>query len=200
MDMYATDMKEIKKALEYLLISSKNKEESSVSNTQASENAPETVTHPIEEISGDSMVLNIRRKDVKDVNDVATTKCQIHNLLIPKAVLDTGANCSIMSKNLAKKLKLSIDTTNPTSIEGVATEADTIGWVYQVPVSVGSVTIIEDFLIVDDDKPALLLGTPWITRARMILDLNNRSLFIPNSENLFFRSEVSVQTNKKKKS
>ena len=191
-------MKEIKKALEYLLITSKNR--GAIAKAQAVENVPETMSHPIEEISGDNMVLNILRKKDNDVNDVATTKCQIYRLSIPKAVLDTGANCSIMSKNLAKKLKLSIDTTKPTSIEGVATEADTIGWVYQVPVSVGSVTILEDFLVVDDDKPALLLGTPWITRSRVILDLNNRSLFIPNSENLFFRSEVSVQTNKKKKS
>ena len=194
--MYETDMKEIKKALEYLLTSKTSNKEQRVSDS-SSVSSTKVVENPVEEISGDNMVLNLLRKEV---NDVATTKCQIYRLSIPRAVIDTGANCSIMSKNLAKKLKLSIDTTKPTSIEGVATEADTIGWVYQVPVSVGSVTITEDFIVVDDDKPALLLGTPWITRSRVILDLNNRSLFIPNSENLFFRSEVSVQTNKKKKS
>src|SRR2546421_728688 len=115
---------------------------------------------------------------MKPATDVVTIKCRINKLIIPSAVIDSGANCSIMSKNIAKKLGLNIDTNRNTSLEGVATEYEAIGWVYDVPVSIGFFTLVDDFIVVDDNKPALLIGTPWLDRARSSIDFDNRVLYI----------------------
>ncbi|CAG8748098.1 9998_t:CDS:2, partial [Dentiscutata heterogama] len=55
----------------------------------------------------------------RPANDLTIAECRINNILIPKAVLD-GARC----------LGLKIDTTNPPSLEGVATNASSYGWCY----------------------------------------------------------------------
>ena len=195
-DVYEGDMKEIKKVLEYLVTVVKNP---SCENTSLNEQ------HPIENASNNQpdienvsepMVFNILRKPA---SDVVTIKCRINKLTIPSAVLDSGANCSIMSLHIAKKLGLDIDTTRATSIEGVATESDTIGWVYNIPVSVGFFTLLNDFIIVDDNKPALLLGTPWLDRAQAMIDFQSRILYIRNSNDLLFNVPISVHKSKDKK-
>ncbi|RIA99954.1 hypothetical protein C2G38_2236365, partial [Gigaspora rosea] len=48
------------------------------------------------------------RKD--PATDVVTTKCKIKRLVIPAATVDPGANFAIMSEDIAKRLKLVIDT------------------------------------------------------------------------------------------
>ncbi|CAJ0640931.1 16378_t:CDS:1 [Entrophospora sp. SA101] len=106
-----------------------------------------------------------------------------------------------MSLNITKKLGLDIDTSRTTSLEGVATESDTIGWVYNIPVSVGFFTLLNDFIVVDDNKPALLLGTPWLDKAQAIIDFQSRILYIRNSNDLLFNVPISVhKSNDKKKS
>ena len=162
-------MKEIKKVLEYLVTLKENSKA-----TMDKIAPPENNTQPqsnteVEQVS-EPMVFNILRKPA---TDVVTTKCRINKLSIPSAVLDSGANCSIMSKNIAKKLGLEIDTNKPASLEGVATESDTIGWVYNVPISIGFFTLVDDFIVVDDNKPALLLGTPWLDRAQAMIDFQS---------------------------
>src|SRR5271168_4765412 len=49
-------------------------------------------------------------------NDLTTAECQINNVSIPKAVLDGGAQYTIMSRKLARCLGLKIDTSNPSSL------------------------------------------------------------------------------------
>ncbi|CAG8784091.1 7948_t:CDS:2 [Cetraspora pellucida] len=82
-------------------------------------------------------------------NDVATITCQItslsgKNIQVPGALIDSGANCSL-------KLK------------------ESIGTCYNVPITFGygdnSCTITEDFPVMDDDKPWILLGTPLLDHA-----------------------------------
>ncbi|KAF0543316.1 hypothetical protein F8M41_004098 [Gigaspora margarita] len=76
-------------------------------------------------------------------NDVATICCKISSPLgkivqVPSAMIDSGENCSVISKGLIKLL-------------GAEEE--------------NSCTISEDFPVMDDDKPWILLGTPWLDRA-----------------------------------
>ena len=197
-DIYETDMGEIKKILEYLVTTVKqtnsdgqSPESKSLPKIHEKEQTP-VEERPLTHVS-EPMVFNILRKPA---SDVVTTKCRINKLTIPSAVLDSGANCSIMSKNIAKKLGFDIDTSRSTALEGVATESDTIGWVYNVPVSIGFFTLLDDFIVVDDNKPALLLGTPWLDRAQAMIDFQNRLLYIRNSADLMFNVPISVHKSK----
>ena len=192
-------MHELKKVLEYLVTVVKQDKNPSNENTSLKEQQPIENTsdnQPAIENVSEPMVFNILRKPA---SDVVTIKCRINKLSIPSAVLDSGANCSIMSLNIAKKLGLDIDTNRPTSLEGVATESDTIGWVYNVPVSIGFFTLLNDFIVVDDNKPALLLGTPWLDRAQAMIDFQSRILYIRNSNDLLFNVPISVHKTKDKK-
>jgi Aspartyl protease len=190
-------MQELKKVLEYLVTVVKQDKNPSNENTSLKEQQPIENTsdnQPAIENVSEPMVFNILRKPA---SDVVTIKCRINKLSIPSAVLDSGANCSIMSLNIAKKLGLDIDTNRPTSLEGVATESDTIGWVYSVPVSIGFFTLVTDFIVIDDNKPALLLGTPWLDKAQAMIDFQSRILYIRNSNDLLFNVPISVHKTKK---
>nr|CAG8488959.1 5850_t:CDS:2 [Entrophospora candida] len=185
-DVYETDMKELKKVLEYLITIVKN---------PSHENTSLNEQQPVENTS------NIQPAIENVTSDVVTIKCRINKLRIPSAVLDSSANCSIMSLNIAKKLGLDIDTSRTTSLEGVATESDTIGWVHNIPVSVGFFTLLNDFIVVNDNKPALLLGTPWLDKVQAMIDFQSRILYIRNSNDLLFNVLISVhKSNDKKKS
>jgi hypothetical protein len=192
-------MQELKKVLEYLVTVVKQDKNPSNENTSLKEQQPIENTsddQPAIENVSEPMVFNILRKPA---SDVVTIKCRINKLSIPSAVLDSGANCSIMSLNIAKKLGLDIDRNRPTSLEGVATESDTIGWVYNVPVSIGFFTLVTNFIVVDDNKPALLLGTPWLDKAQAMIDFQSRLLYIRNSNDLLFNVPISVHKSKDKK-
>ncbi|CAG8747174.1 10896_t:CDS:2, partial [Cetraspora pellucida] len=94
-----------------------------------------------------SIEINFIRKIIP--NNVATITCQItspsgKNIQVPGALIDSGANCSLKSKEF-------IETC------------------YNVPITFSygdnSCTITEDFPVMDDDKPWILLGTPLLDHA-----------------------------------
>ena len=95
-------MQELKKVLEYLVTVVKQDKNPSNENTSLKEQQPIENTsdnQPAIENVSEPMVFNILRKPA---SDVVTIKCRINKLSIPSAVLDSGANCSIMSLNIAK--------------------------------------------------------------------------------------------------
>lgn len=190
--MYESDLKEIKKAIEFLITSINQPK-----NIPPENKLDETQSNP--EIEQINVPMEINRILQKPATDVVTINCRIYGLKIPSAVIDSGANCCIMSKNIAKKLGLNIDTNKAIALEGVATENEAIGWVYDVPVSIGFFTLVDDFIVVDDNKPALLLGTPWLDRAHSKIDFDNRVLYIRNSADLTFNVPISVHKYKDKK-
>ena len=107
-------------------------------------------------------------------NDVATITCQItspsgKNIQVPGALIDSGANCSLKSKGLAKLLGMNIDKNKKPSVKWRNNSLESIGTCYNVPITFGygdnSCTITEDFPVMDDDKPWILLGTPLLDRA-----------------------------------
>ncbi|RGB30968.1 hypothetical protein C1646_764614 [Rhizophagus diaphanus] len=84
-------------------------------------------------------------------NDVATIRCKISSPLgkivqVPSALIDSGANCSVLSKGLIKLLGAEIDKNKKPPVNQ----------------DNNNCTISEDFPVMDDDKPWILLGTPWL--------------------------------------
>ncbi|KAF0427892.1 hypothetical protein F8M41_005942 [Gigaspora margarita] len=107
-------------------------------------------------------------------NDVATICCKISSLLekivqVPSAMIDSGANCSVISKGLIKLLGAEVDKNKKPSIKWCNNSLESSGISYNILVTVSqrenSCTISKDFLVIDDDKPWILLGTPWLDQA-----------------------------------
>ncbi|KAF0358149.1 hypothetical protein F8M41_014473 [Gigaspora margarita] len=79
------------------------------------------------------------------------------------------ANCSVISKGLIKLLRAEVDKNKKLFVKWRNNSLESSGISYNISVIVGqgenSCTISEDFPVMDDDKPWILLGTPWLDRA-----------------------------------
>lgn len=134
----------------------------------------------------------------KSASDVVTIKTKVvapeseKSLVIPTTIFDTGSDSSLISNNIVKRLNLDVDRSNAPDLSGVATKSDTIGTVYGLGILVydgeNSKKIEDDFMVVKSDKDFLLLGVPWIDRANVILDFQNRQLTIP----LSLRKKITI--------
>ncbi|CAG8752574.1 16971_t:CDS:1, partial [Dentiscutata heterogama] len=132
------------------------------------------------------MDINLVRRPA---NDLTTAECRINNILIPKTVLDGGSQSTFLSKKLARRLRLKIDTTNPPSLEGVATNASSYGWCYNVPITFSNraltrdtdYTMIHDVIVIDYDKYALIIGTDWLDLAGGKVDYEKHEFRVGNT-------------------
>ncbi|KAF0555161.1 hypothetical protein F8M41_017926 [Gigaspora margarita] len=92
------------------------------------------------------------------------------NVQVPSAMIDSGANCLVISKGLIKLLGAEVDKNKKPSVKWRNNSLESSGISYNISVTVGqgenSCTISEDFPVMDDDKTWILLGTPWLDRAR----------------------------------
>ncbi|KAF0335070.1 hypothetical protein F8M41_016723 [Gigaspora margarita] len=104
--------------------------------------------------------INFIRKIIP--NDVATICCKISSPLgkiiqVPSAMIDSGANCSVISKGLIKLLGAEVDKNKKPSVKWRNNSLESSGISYNISVTVGqgenSCTISEDFPVMDDDKP-----------------------------------------------
>ncbi|GET52580.1 hypothetical protein GLOIN_2v1885507 [Rhizophagus irregularis DAOM 181602=DAOM 197198] len=120
--------------------------------------------------------LEINFLQLDDPNDVATISCKIKNVCIPYAMIDTGSDSSVISKNVAKHLGLKIDQKNIHALNGVAGSTKTLGTINEIPITIGegtnTVTISDEFSVIPTekdrngkDKSLLILGTQWQYRA-----------------------------------
>ena len=175
-------MEEIRKTLEYLIANIKQ------THPETDENVHPGTTHSITDstILDEPMDINLVRRPA---NDITTTECRINKVIIPKTVLDGGAQCSIMSKKLARRLGLKIDKNNPPPLKGVATDAESFGWSYNVPITFANpslprstdFTLTHDVIISDYDKYALILGTDWLDLAAGKIDWKKREFYVGNT-------------------
>ncbi|KAF0511763.1 hypothetical protein F8M41_018196 [Gigaspora margarita] len=94
-------------------------------------------------------------------NDVATICCKISLALgkivqAPSAMIDSRANCSVISKGLIKLLGAEVDKNKKPSVKCCNNSVESSDISYNISVTVGqkenSCTISEDFLVMDDDK------------------------------------------------
>ncbi|KAF0499389.1 hypothetical protein F8M41_020473 [Gigaspora margarita] len=84
-------------------------------------------------------------------------------------MIDSGANCSVISKGLIKLLGAEVDKNKKPSVKWRNNSLESSSISYNISFTVGqgenSCTISEDFPVMDDNKPWILLGTPWLDRA-----------------------------------
>ncbi|KAF0524543.1 hypothetical protein F8M41_015157 [Gigaspora margarita] len=75
---------------------------------------------------------------------------------VPSAMIDSGANCLVISKGLIKLLEAEVDKNKKPSVKWYNNFLESSGISYNISVTVGqgenSCTISEDFLVMDDDK------------------------------------------------
>ena len=161
--------------------------------------------------------INFIRKIIP--NDVATICCKISSPLgkivqVPSAMIDSGANCSVISKGLIKLLEAEVDKNKKPSVKWRNNSLESSGISYNISVTVGqgenSCTISEDFPVMDDDKPWILLGTPWLDRAgwepivkrEFKLMHKNKVITIPlsvhKSQREILKPEINLTLEKKK--
>ena len=101
---------------------------------------------------------------------------------------------------IVKRLELDVDKTIAPDLSGVATKSDIMGTTYGLGISIydsdNDKTIEDDFMVIKSDKDFLLLGVPWIDRAKAILDCGNRQLSIPISQRKKVNIPISLHKRK----
>jgi len=171
-------------------------------------NTPETPDSDGEdEILNEPMEIDfVQKKD--PATDVVTTKCKIKRLVIPGAVVDPGANFAIMTDDIAKRLKLKIDTSERHDLKGVATvPIESLGTARNVPVYFApGCTIYSDFAVIKNHlgKPMLILPNTLLdkynydllaSKRELRLECNGKEFFIPiNMHKVKNKLEVNCAT------
>ncbi|KAF0465983.1 hypothetical protein F8M41_026197 [Gigaspora margarita] len=116
--------------------------------------------------------INFIRKIIS--NDISTICCKISSLLgkivqLLSAIIDSGANCLVISKGLIKLLGAEVDKNKKPSIKWHNNFLEFSGISYNISVMVdqgeNSCTISEDFPVMNNNKPWILLGIPWLDQA-----------------------------------
>ncbi|OMJ08794.1 hypothetical protein AYI69_g10929 [Smittium culicis] len=128
-----------------------------------------------------------KKQDVKELSNVESevsnnTNCRgIVKIFDDRhwAVLDTGAACSVMSTALLKEIGLEVDSDSyQTVITADGTRHTTLGTVTQIPIEIANYKFPCDILIMDLDKPILILGTEWFSKYNAVLDLKSKELIL----------------------
>lgn len=123
-------------------------------------------------------------------NDVSTIPCEIvlpngELFSIPEAWSDTCASRNIASKGLRKKLGLNSDKTRTIELDKIGTITRTLGTISGLGIKVGGKNgcIIEgDFDEIDEEGLLLILGVPWLDKARALPDISSRKCIIRYSD------------------
>jgi hypothetical protein len=156
---------------------------------------------------------------IRSPDDVATIMCKIYSMPVPYALIDSGSNESLISDNIAEATGHTIDKSNITPITGIASKANVIGTVYDLPVTIGSgddaITIRDNFSVVKaernrngDYKSLVLFGTPWLNKIgwepianrEFKVNHNGKRLTIPLSVHKSQREVFTIEKTEEKKS
>ena len=139
--------------------------------------------------------------NISEPNDVATISCRIGDLVIPHAILDTGADDSLFTDNIPRYLGEKIDQKNVHKLTGAVGDSQSIGTSYNIPITIGteedSITVSEKEISViptkkdrnGNDISIMILGTKWqhhvgwepIVKGEFIATHNGKTITIPLS-------------------
>ncbi|CAG8630526.1 13751_t:CDS:2, partial [Acaulospora morrowiae] len=160
--------------------------------------------------------------DIKESNDVAMILCRIGDLIIPYAILDTGANDSLYTDNIPEYLEIKIDKKNVHKLTGAVEDFQSIDTTYNVPIIIGteedSITVSEKEISAiptkkdrnGKDISIMILGTKWqyrvgwdpIVKGEFTATHNGKTITIPlstrkESHNAFNTEKLQVSEIKK---
>jgi len=152
-------------------------------------------------------------------NDVATISCKIGDLLVPHAIIDTGADSTLFSNNIPIYLGKKIDKKNACKLTGAIGVSQSIGTSYNIPITIGSgddsITVLEEEVSIipakkdrnGNDISIVILGTKWqhrvgwdpIVKGEFTATHNGKTITIPLSvhkpQKNVFNTEKNQVTN-----
>ncbi|CAG8569999.1 10085_t:CDS:2, partial [Acaulospora colombiana] len=151
--------------------------------------------------------------NIKEPNDVATISCRIGDLIIPYAILDTGANDSLYTGNIPEYLGIKIDKKHVHKLTGAVGDSQSIGTSYNVPITIGteedSITVLENEVSViptkkdrnKKDISIMILGTKWqhrvgwdpIVKGEFTATHNGKTITIPLSTRKELRNAFNTE-------
>ena len=117
-----------------------------------------------------------------------TVKCVIGGIMILDFILDTGANTSMISTAFLDKLGLKPTRKIDRAIRlaDKKTTIQAVGWFDNISVTLGnnpSVSITDNFYVIDSDIPFAIGGTPWIRRSKAKADYGNLTMDVSSHGN-----------------
>jgi hypothetical protein len=117
-----------------------------------------------------------------------TIKCVIGGITILDFIMDTGSNSSMFSTAtliiLGWKPTRKID--RKIRLADKKTIIHAVGWCDNVSITLGNnptVSITDNFLVVDSDIPLAIGGTPWIRRSKAKADYGNLKMDVSSHGN-----------------
>src|SRR6266496_1521511 len=109
-------------------------------------------------------------------NSAIQTTVRIKGTLM-RAVLDTGANVSIVTLPVVKKLRLTMGLPDGSKIIAVdQTKKNVIGIVKDASLSIQDARVSINLLVIEASEDNLLLGTDWIDRYQADLSFHRKEL------------------------
>ncbi len=117
---------------------------------------------------------------------IPTTEVDINGKKI-LAFIDTGANCSIMSANVAKHNKYFIEKSNIVLKLGDDSKIKPLGQTRPLPVRIRNVVHDVVFTVIDQDSHPILLGNDWLSPADAYVH--------PLQSRIVFKDELQLQCN-----
>lgn len=103
-----------------------------------------------------------------------------------EAVVDTGANFSVISEKLANDLQLLINITKNTTITVANNEStNTVGKVQVLPIIINNISYTGEAVVLKHTAQELLIGTNFLSKYRCTIDLENKDLKIPRQDEIY---------------
>ncbi len=94
-----------------------------------------------------------------------------------RTILDTGANISIVTIPIIRKLCLTMGMPDGSKIIAVdQTKKNVIGIVKDAPLSIQDAKVPVNLLVIDASKDNLLLGIDWIDHYQAVLSFHKKEL------------------------
>ena len=139
----------------------------------------------------------VNNANMDDLTTSAYTNCYIGQYAF-KAIVDTGAGPSIISKAAIDRMGWEIDAaTTTTLIMADGADASPVGKMLEVIITIGKVQIAVDMEVVKTLSYEVLLGMDYLTKSKAIMHMGEAKMFI---ESKGIKEEVQLDTHKMSRS